>query len=89
MSLKVLLTTLNASYIHKNLALRWIYQSCPDQREVWLKEFTIREDETRIIEQICEGHYDIICFSIYIWNITQSMTIIRALKQRQKDLVVL
>ena len=67
--LKVLLTTLNATYIHKNLALRWLYQACPEPITPTLWEFTLRDDMESIIERLCEGNFDIICFSVYIWNI--------------------
>ena len=47
--MKILLTTLNAKYIHKNLALRWIYQARPAvQQDVTLKEYTIKDDLYKI-----------------------------------------
>lgn len=80
--MKVLLTTLNAKFIHKNLALRWIYQTCPDQRQVTLREYTVKDDVARIANELLEGQYDLICFSCYIWNITQICAIVAACKAK-------
>ena len=41
--MKVVLTTLNAKYIHKNLALRWLYVSRIPEAEVELMEFVDRK----------------------------------------------
>ena len=56
--MKILLTTLNAKYIHKNLALRWIYQARPQtQQHVILKEYTIKDDITAIKKDILQKVY--------------------------------
>lgn len=84
--MKVLLTTLNAKYIHKNLALRWIYQACPYKEDVVLQEFTIKDDEATIVQKIVDGSYDIVCFSVYIWNIEPIKRIILQVKQKQPNM---
>lgn len=86
--MKILLTTLNAKYIHKNLALRWIYQSCPYQEDVSLIEFTIKDDQQRIIDEILVHNYDVICFSIYIWNIDMSLAIIAVIKAQSHATII-
>lgn len=87
--MKVLLTTCNAKYIHKNLALRWIYTTCPDQRQVTLKEYTIKDQVTCIIEDILAGSYELVCFSCYIWNIELTMEIIREVRRRCSNINIL
>ena len=87
--MKILLTTLNAKYIHKNLALRWIYQACPFQEDVTIKEYTIKDDLQRIAEEILAKQYDIVCLSIYIWNIEPCKQLIQLLKQHQPMLYIL
>lgn len=79
---KVLLTTCNAKYIHKNLALRWMYTTCPNPENVILKEYTIKEPLEHMVKEICEMQVDVICFSCYIWNITLTMDMIHAIKER-------
>lgn len=88
--MKILLTTLNAKYIHKNLALRWIYQARPQtQQHVILKEYTIKDDIPSIKKDILQQEYDIICFSVYIWNIEYIKELIQALKQSQPSVKIL
>lgn len=87
--MNILLTTLNAKYIHKNLALRWIYQACPQKDNVRLIEYTIKDDMERIIKQIQEGEYDLVCFSVYIWNIDYIKPLILRLKQDNENLKIL
>jgi len=74
-----LLTTLNAKYIHMNLAIRLLYElNKADERLTW-KEFTIKENPDEIASH-CSG-FDVVCFSCYIWNITQTLAVAEKIKQ--------
>lgn len=86
---KVLLTTCNAKYIHKNLALRWLYTTCPHKESVTIREYTIKEREEQIVSDIVSMEPDVVCFSCYIWNIQQIRRIIRLLKQQIPELHIL
>lgn len=77
---KTLLTTCNAKYIHKNLALRWFYVTCPHPKDMQLKEFTIKDDNDRIIQDILARDVEVVCFSCYIWNIEKIRELIHALR---------
>ncbi|MEG0709797.1 MAG: DUF4080 domain-containing protein [Longicatena sp.] len=79
---KVLLTTCNAKYIHKNLALRWIYTTCPHKEDILLKEYTIKDTLDKIVNDIIQMHVEVVCFSCYIWNIEFILNIIKELKRR-------
>ena len=81
--MKVLLTTLNAKYIHKNLALRWLYVSSPIKENTIIKEYTIKDDLVRVANEIIDDQYDVICFSCYIWNIEETKKIIKMIKEIQ------
>ncbi len=73
-----LLTTLNAKYIHMNLAIRLLYElNKGDERLSW-KEFTIKEDPDEIAAHC--SHFDVVCFSCYIWNITQTLAVAEKIK---------
>ena len=68
--MKVLLTAINAKYIHANLAiysLRSFAAKYADQIE--LAEFTINQYSDEILEEIYRKKPDILAFSCYIWNI--------------------
>lgn len=87
--MKVLLTTLNAKYIHKNLALRWLYVASQKPRDVELKEFVIKDDPLRIAEEIIKTKCDVVAFSVYIWNIEQTKEVIQLCKQKKLSLHVI
>ena len=86
---KVLLTTLNAKYIHKNLALRWLYTTCPHKEDVHLKEYTIKEDIDYIVSDILSREAEVVCFSCYIWNIEQTLECIRLIKQKREQIHII
>ncbi len=78
MQQRILLTTLNAKYIHLNLAIRLLYEiNKTDERLAW-KEFTIKEDKNEIANYC--SNYDVVCFSCYIWNITQTLQVCELIK---------
>lgn len=73
-----LLTTLNAKYIHMNLAIRLLYElNKADERLTW-KEFTIKENPDEIAAH-CSS-FEVVCFSCYIWNITQTLAVAEKIK---------
>ncbi len=77
--MRILLTTLNAKYIHINLAIRLLYELNYQQHEglEW-KEFTIKEDKDEVAEH-CAA-FDLVAFSCYIWNITQTLAVCKKIK---------
>ncbi|MEA5017756.1 MAG: DUF4080 domain-containing protein [Erysipelotrichaceae bacterium] len=78
--MKILLTTLNAKYIHKNLALRWLYVTRPDHFDVEIKEFTINDDLVNVIEAMTLEKYDVVGISVYIWNSEKTKILIDHIK---------
>jgi radical SAM superfamily enzyme YgiQ (UPF0313 family) len=76
---RILLTTLNAKYIHMNLAIRLLYElNKADERLSW-KEFTIKENKEEIANYCSQ--FEVVCFSCYIWNITQTLAVATLIKQ--------
>ncbi len=77
--MRVLLTTLNAKYIHINLAIRLLYELNKKEHEGldW-KEFTIKEPKDDVAD-FCKD-FDVVAFSCYIWNITQTLAVARLIK---------
>ena len=75
---KILLTTLNAKYIHLNLAIRILYDLNHHKGNIEWKEFTIKSDFDEVAEN-CSA-YEIVCFSCYIWNITQTLEVAKRIK---------
>lgn len=87
MIMTVLLSTLNAKYIHLNLAIRLLYHLNKDKHNLQLKEFTIKEDKAAIAE-FCKS-FDVIAFSCYIWNITQTLEVCRLIKKFNPNCLIL
>ena len=77
--MKILLTTLNAKYIHTNLAIRLLYELNHEFEGLDWKEFTIKEDKNDIAEECAQ--YDVVAFSCYIWNITQTLEVTERIKR--------
>lgn len=70
--MRILLTTLNAKYVHSNLALKYLYSVVDESDlDISLTEYTINNDKSYVYTEILRGGYDLVCFSCYIWNIEQ------------------
>jgi anaerobic magnesium-protoporphyrin IX monomethyl ester cyclase len=85
--MQILLTTLNAKYIHLNLAVRLLYDLNKDYTGLAWKEFTIKEDKDAVANY-CKT-YDVVCFSCYIWNITQTLEVAHKIKERNPNTKIL
>ncbi|HNB81011.1 MAG TPA: radical SAM protein, partial [Chitinophagaceae bacterium] len=86
-AMRILLTTLNAKYIHTNLAIRILYQLNKQHPGLEWKEFVIREPAESIAAQCMD--YDVVAFSCYIWNITQTLAVTRVLKELNPEIKIL
>lgn len=83
--MKVLLTAVNAKYIHSNLAIYSMkayaeQKGCPGA-EIQLAEYTINQQQDGILRGIYEEKPDLLCFSCYIWNISFVRELIRDIKK--------
>ena len=68
--MKILLTAINAKYIHSNLAVYSLRANLREYKEwVKLKEYTINHQREYILQDIYKEKPDVIVFSCYIWNI--------------------
>ena len=85
--MQVLLTTLNAKYIHLNLAIRLLYDLNKDCGFLHWQEFTIKQNKDEIATYC--ANYDVVCFSCYIWNITQTLEVCSLIKQKNPSTKIL
>ncbi|MBX7226169.1 MAG: B12-binding domain-containing radical SAM protein [Chitinophagales bacterium] len=85
--MRILLTTLNAKYIHLNLAIRLLYDLNNDVEGLSWKEFTIKENKDDIAAY-CKD-FDIVCFSCYIWNITPTLEVAKKIKNIHPNIKIL
>ena len=76
--MKILLTAINAKYIHSNLAVYSLKAYAGEYRsQIAIGEFTINNKADDILEQIYKSKPDVLCFSCYIWNIEYVERIIK------------
>lgn len=70
--MKILLTAINAKYIHSNLAV-YSLKACAREAcdgEISIAEFTINNYIDDILPKLYKEKADILAFSCYIWNIS-------------------
>ena len=100
----IILSTLNAKYIHASLGLRYLLANMArhggaDLRaRTVLREFTIARPAAEIVAALLgelnkqgEAPNDgpqIVGFGVYIWNVQQTTEVIRLLKQARPDLKI-
>ncbi|MFC4353662.1 DUF4080 domain-containing protein [Chryseomicrobium palamuruense] len=78
--MNTLLTTLNAKYIHTNLAIRHLAAYVGTYFDIAIKEFTIKDPTLSIVSDIYQHKPAILGFSCYIWNIEETIKVIRLYK---------
>lgn len=79
--MRILLACLNSKYVHTNLALRYLHDTVYTEfPKTEIREFTINERVEKIAGEIYEAKADVIGFSCYIWNLTETLAVIRRLR---------
>ncbi len=79
--MKIVCATLNAKYIHTNLAIRYLKAYAAPEFDVTLAEYTIKDPILNIVTDLYEQHPDVIGFSCYIWNIEEIIQVCTLLKK--------
>ncbi|WP_010272518.1 B12-binding domain-containing radical SAM protein [Paenibacillus senegalensis] len=86
--MNVLVATLNAKYIHTCLALRCLKAYCEPDFKVDMAEYTIKDPAMNIVSDLYQRKPDVLGFSCYIWNIEETVTIIRMIKKIMPQLKI-
>ncbi|HZG88088.1 B12-binding domain-containing radical SAM protein [Paenibacillus sp.] len=84
--MKTVLTTLNAKYIHMSLALRYLKAYSEKEFDIELAEYTIKDPAMNVVTDLYRRAPDVVGFSCYIWNIEETIPIIRMLKKIRPDI---
>lgn len=78
---KIILTTINARYIHASLGLRYLFANMGELQPLTeLAEFTLEQRPVDIAEWLLAGKPSIIGLGVYIWNCEQSTHLVSLLK---------
>lgn len=87
--MKVILSTLNAKYIHTSLALRCLKAYSEKDFDIDLAEYTIKDPVMNIVSDLYQRGADVIGFSCYIWNIEETIKVIDNLKKVMPNVKIL
>ena len=86
----IVLTTLNAKYIHAAFGLRYLLANLGDlQPRSCLAEFDINQRPLDIAETLLAQNPKIIGFGIYIWNVEQTVEVIAAIKRVRPEIKII
>ncbi len=85
----ILLTTLNARYIHAAFGLRYLQANMGELRDQCeILEFDINQRPLEIVERLLARKPRIIGIGVYIWNIRESQEIVSLLKRIAPEVCV-
>ncbi|THE09690.1 DUF4080 domain-containing protein [Bacillus timonensis] len=87
--MNIVVSTLNAKYIHTSLAIRYLKAYAAPEFDVKLAEYTIKDPAMNIVTDLYRKKPDVIGFSCYIWNIEETIKVIKMLKKINPELVII
>jgi anaerobic magnesium-protoporphyrin IX monomethyl ester cyclase len=86
--MKVVLTTLNAKYIHTSLALRYLKAYSGHEFPIEIVEFTIKDPVMNVVTDLFLRSPEVLGFSCYIWNMEETVKIISMIKKLKPELPI-
>lgn len=86
--MNIVVSTLNAKYIHMSLALRYLKAYSEKDFKIEIAEYTIKDPAMNIVSDLYQRRADVIGFSCYIWNIEETIRIVKMLKKIQPETVI-
>ncbi len=86
---EIVLTTLNAKYIHASFGLRYLLANLGElQSRACLAEFDINQRPIDIAEALLARDPKIVGFGIYIWNVAPTTEVVAAIKAVRPDVII-
>jgi radical SAM superfamily enzyme YgiQ (UPF0313 family) len=87
---EIVLTTLNARYIHAAFGLRYLMANLADLKpRAALTEFDIHQRPADIAEALLELSPRILGLGVYIWNVGPATELVSLLKRIRPDLIII
>ncbi|MEE9494563.1 MAG: DUF4080 domain-containing protein [Gammaproteobacteria bacterium] len=88
-SYDIVLTTLNARYIHTAFGLRYLYANLGEwQSTTIIEEFTLSERPLDIAEKLLKHQARIMGFGVYIWNVAEITKTVALIKQISPETII-
>jgi radical SAM superfamily enzyme YgiQ (UPF0313 family) len=86
----IVLTTLNAKYIHAAFGLRYLMANLGDLRErACLVEFDINQRPLDIAEVLLARAPRILGFGVYIWNVVETLEVVSAIRRVSPETTII
>ncbi len=86
---KIILSTLNAKYIHAAIGLRYLVANLKElEHTATIQEYTLNDHPTEIAEKILAVEPVIVGLAVYIWNVAETQKLVRVLKKVAPQTVV-
>jgi radical SAM superfamily enzyme YgiQ (UPF0313 family) len=86
----IVLTTLNAKYIHASFGLRYLMANLgPLLPSACIAEFDINQRPLDIAEVLLAREPKIIGFGVYIWNVMQTAEVVAAIKRVRPEITII
>lgn len=87
--MNIVLTAINAKYIHSNLAVYSLKAYAEKYNDhIQIAEYTINQQIDEILMELYKKKPDVLCFSCYIWNLTYVETLIREIHKILPELPI-
>ena len=87
---EIVLTTLNAKYIHASFGLRYLLANLGElQSRACLAEFDINQRPIDIAEALLARNPKIIGFGVYIWNLAPTTEVVAAIKAVRREVIII
>ena len=85
----IVLSTLNAKYVHAAFGLRYLMANLGDLRSrACIAEFDINQRPLDIAEALLERNPKVLGLGVYIWNVAETTEVIAAIKRVRPDILV-
>ncbi len=85
----IVLTTLNAKYLHAAFGLRYLLANLGELKPLaCLVEFDIHQHPLDVVEVLLARQPSIVGFGVYIWNVSRTTEVIATLKRVRPDVTV-
>lgn len=86
----IVLSTLNAKYIHAAFGLRYLFANLEELRQrACIVEFDINQRPLDIAEVLLAREPNIVGLGVYIWNVAETTLLVSALKRLRPDVTII
>ncbi|MFE8703598.1 B12-binding domain-containing radical SAM protein [Cytobacillus sp. FJAT-54145] len=86
--MNIIAATLNAKYIHTNIAIRYLKAYAQPEFDIQLVEYTIKDPTMNIVTDLIQKKPTIIGFSCYIWNIEETIKVVKMIKKIDPSITI-